>query len=186
MAKYRFRQSVFTKPTTYETAADRLTWRSEEGASGELLYDEIKSIRLKYDPTRFESNRYVANIQSEKGDGLKFVNMSFRGAANFESHNEEYRVFIKELILEAKKQNPAILLHSGNKPAGYIMSWVMAVFGGLALFFALGYFYSEENPGFIWVKVAVLVLYLLLMPAYLKKNRPRSFDAEDIPADVLP
>ena len=60
--KYRQRLHQFTKARTWETNETELCWSEDDGNSGVIPYSEIRSVRLRFEPTRVEQDRYAMRI----------------------------------------------------------------------------------------------------------------------------
>ncbi len=181
---YEYRQHAFLPLTTYRLEPDALTWTSEKG-QGRIPYRKIDEFNLSYEPTNWASRRYRTRI---KGNDLKvdLINLNYRGIADFEPLNAEYRSFISELIERVSQYAPQTPIQGGNTLFAYRMYQLIALLAAIVLIGVAVLFYTMDMPEFIALKLLLIAVYLPVLKRYLERNRPQILDPGAIPSYLLP
>jgi hypothetical protein len=183
-AEYRVRQHAFEPERVWRVGPAGFAWQVGEKA-GHFAFSEITSIRLSFTPTRFDSARYRCTVTRFNGWRENFASTSYAGIGSFEDRGRAYGVFVRALVDEATRANPAIRLEAGESSLRYWSSILILVAALLLLAVIL------LSVGFnaTWIVIVKLMVIAFLLPIGLRwiaKNRPRSFAPDAIPADVLP
>jgi len=182
---HRTRRSILDNEATWklgETAVER----SATGESDRRIpYADIAETRLSYDPTRFESSRYRCDIVAKSGVRERIVSVSYSSPANFESRAATYTPFVRALAREVGRANPDCRFIAGKKPLTYFAehAFLLAI---LLLLASTLYLTGMPVGGVVAIKLGLLAVYVPVMLRYTRINRPRRFDPENVPADVLP
>lgn len=147
---------------------------------------EIAQVRLTYEPRNTMAKGFRMKLWFSNNRTAVMTNLAWKSLIQVERQDEAYRRFVTTLISEIGKANPACTFLAGQaKPL-----WAMvALAAGLSL------------VGLIWLVARAwlagstsMALLTLLFGGYfaftisemLRRNRPRPFTPQAIPADILP
>jgi len=183
-AEYRVRQNAFEQERLWRVSPDGLSWDGGD-KKGHFPFSDIVSIRLSFTPTRFDFIRYRCSVTRFNGWQETIMSTSYAGIGSFEERAQDYARFVKNLVAEAAKANPAIRFEAGESPLKYWGS--IAILIGAFLILALVIFSIGFNT--TWLIVAKLLVIAFLLPLCFKwiaRNRPHGFTPDVIPAEVLP
>ncbi len=133
-----------------------------------------------------QSRRFRADIQNDRGERLSILSTTWQTVALMEPQDNSYREFILTLHrrLNAKGINASFV--AGLSP------WIyQAGLGVLALvaIAIIGMFVRAMWAG-LWAGaafvVAFAVLFIWQIGGFMRRNRPRIYDANDVPGDLIP
>lgn len=181
---YAIRHDVLEPARTLRLAAEGLAIEDGDGRSTLLPYREIVRVRLRYFPTRVQTNRFECLVTTRLRD-LKFSNEFYRGIARFDDRSAEYRRFVTAICQRLAAENPGIEFLTGRNTGSLV-----AEYGFLALMaLLLGWIlWITDSPlgWLIWVKLGLLVFFLPTLIRYVRRSQPARFDPQHIPERVLP
>ncbi len=182
--EYRIRHDVLEKPRVLRLATTGLAIENEDGRSTVLPWAHIKQVRLRFFPTRVQTNRFECLVIASAFN-LKFSNEFYRGIAQFDDCSAEYRRFVTALCPRIAAGNPTVAFLSGRD------AWVLWLEYGFlaAMALLLGWIlWLTGGPlsWLIWVKLGLVVVFLPTLIQYIRRNRPAPFDPRAIPEQVLP
>ncbi len=186
---YTYRRHAFEKSTTARLTQDALEFSREDGFERKVSLRDIKGVRLKYAPCRYERERYLCEVSLRSGEKFTIPSTSYIRLAVFRRQNEEYKNFITLLHRELTKleQRPRFL--AGASALYYLFNagcLVLAVLMVFFLVFVIGGAAFNYMSATSWVKVAVILVLLPAAIAFIKRNVPREYDPERIPEDLMP
>ncbi|HRE64937.1 MAG TPA: hypothetical protein PKU77_14195 [Ferruginibacter sp.] len=184
MVSYKYRKSTFTKEQTLSLTETALNIVEENKEDKIISYKDIKSIRLSFILDRMGPENFLCTIKSPAGY-TSITSSSYVSFANFNRNKEDYSIFVKELIKNATLANPSIQLISGSSKASYFLTITMMVVFAIAIAL-LFYFIGESISSITWVNFAIVLLSVPMMIAYIRKNKPGNFSADNIPEKLLP
>jgi hypothetical protein len=183
---YQFRSNAFVKMRRYTLTDDAMTWEEEGKPLDGVFYDDISEIRLAYAPTRWETNRYRAQIIFRQGGMAELFNVDYRGFADFAQLNDEYVAFLRELHRRLADKSVPVVLRKGNSAAAYVGNIALAalIAVGLAAIFVV-----LVTIGLAWLAIVKLMVILFFIPTlirYMQRAKPGTYDPRAIPDDMLP
>ena len=182
--KYTQRLHQFTKTRTWEANETELSWSDEDGRSGVIPYSEIQSVRLRFEPSRAEKNRYAMRIYTPQE--WVITNINFRGIMDFEDQSDDYAAFVEDFHRQLAPVNPKTRFLAGSTMGAWIGNFVISVF---VLIVLLGIALLALMGGLIWlvaVKAAILIFYIPVMVRLILKNKPASYEPMRLPAQHRP
>lgn len=166
-------------------AQDRII--GERGAKQQaILLSKLARIRLRYSPRNTSRLAFTCEVTAIDGRGVSFDNISWKSLMEAERLDEDYRRFVKALVVRAADACPDTRLEAGVSLFRYRLIQisgftVLAGLVGSAIAAAIGK--SLIVAGF----AAALVIYIgHWLREFLTRNRPRAFTADAIPEEVLP
>ena len=183
--EYRVRQHAFEPERLWRVGSDGLSWEAGE-KRGHFDFSEITSIRLSYTPTRFDFARYRCTITRFNGWRENFTSTSYAGIGQFDDRAPAYGRFVRNLIAQASRANPAIRLEAGELHLKY---WSKHRHSRWRLGSSCDRDASRSvsmRPGSSWSNLLVIAFLLPIGLRWIAKNRPRPFSADAIPTEVLP
>lgn len=187
MSSYTFRKSVLTQPETWSVTPFGLDYTIDGVTHFDCPYQDISSVRLKYQPSRAKTNNYVCEIEffPPKTLIVKIPSISYVSFANFEDKGPAYSSFVKDLLTEIAKINPKCKFYSGKKMSAFILENAFTLVAVILLFW-LFTIMGEAITGLIAVKVILIIYYLYFIIKGFIINKPGYFDPNAISSKVLP
>lgn len=181
---YEARLTYFDKVRIYRLIGEQLQFE-EEGRLQNIPLSEIMSIRCRFFPTRFQLDRYEMILAFSSGLTLKLGNQLFRGFADFEDRSSAFRDFVISLHTARADVSPPCKFFAGVTPLSF---WLNALFLGsiMALLIFLMVVFATSIPGVALVKFAIFIFMLPIAINWFRKNKPRQYDGNAIPPDVIP
>lgn len=183
-ATYTVRRNALETARAWAVDDKGLSWQGGP-QSGHFDFSEIATIRLEYGATRFDAARFVCSVCRFNGWTEQIVSTEYSGLADFTDRKADYVPFVRALITATAAANPKCQFVAGSGTGRYWLNIAALVFSAVVIIFAA---LSFGIP-LIAVIVAKAVVILFLLPralAWVRRNKPRSFDPASIPAEVLP
>jgi hypothetical protein len=138
-------------------------------------YDQIASIRVRFDPTRVDRVRERCDLVHANGARVSLFSTRYVGFANFEDQAAVYKPFINELTRRTLAVRPQTSIHSGLTWPSYIVQHGFLLAALLALVSILGVA-GFPALGTIWVKIIIALSYVGVLWAYARRNVPRKLN----------
>lgn len=181
---YCVRHDVLEKPRTLRLTTTGLAIDASDGGTTVLPWAEIRQVRLRFFPTRVQTNRFECLVIASTFN-LKFSNEFYQGIAQFDDRSADYRRFVIALCAQVAAGNPTAEFLSGRD------TWVLMLEYGflaaMALLFAWVLWITGSPLGWlIWVKLGLIAVFLPTLIQYFKRSQPARFDPRVIPEMVLP
>ena len=161
--------------------------RVEQGRrSGDFPLVDVVMVRLLYKPRNTTNEGYQAKVYRRDRRTASLTNLSWKSLVDMERQDEGYRRFVEALVAAAAEANPAVALEAGMPGWLHKVTAVAGALAVLALIIVTGR--ALQNQAWpVALLTAALGLYCGWWTIrYLGRNRPRSFTAAAIPAEVLP
>jgi hypothetical protein len=185
---YTHRRNVLEFEKTVTVDGDDLVLKEGNTKEQRLPLRDIARLRLAFEPTRMQSGLYTCRIWSKHHAGAWAVlhSQSYRGFADFEAHDAEYRAFVEALNAAVVRSNPKAKFEAGSSTWLYVLNIFFVMVGVLALIWIL-VLTGGEGWSDITITKAFLVLGMIpLAIAWIRANRPRLYDPRAIPESVMP
>jgi hypothetical protein len=169
---------------TYGLAGDRLvvdTLRRRD----EINLGAVSRLRLTYEAGKLSSGFYKTAIRLKDGRSVSLTSLSWSGLAQSTNQIEAYRAFVATLIAAVVHANPQARLDAG-KPR-FLWAAMALTTGALTLaaaYIALRAFLGGAT-GAALVPLALGAVMLWQMGPVVWRNRPRTFTADALPANLL-
>jgi hypothetical protein len=182
--EYRSRHDVLEQARTFRLGEAGLLIADDAGPPAVLAYAEIRQVRLRFFPTRVQTNRFECLVDAP-GRTLKFSNEFYRGIASFDDQSASYRKFVTALCRRVAAANPRATFLTGRDGWVLGLEWSFLLLMALLLGWIL---WITDSPlgWLIWVKLGLIVVFLPTLWRYFKRSRATRFDPQAIPEDVLP
>jgi hypothetical protein len=182
---YSYRPSLMGPPYTFRLAPDAIEWQLGQ-RSGRITYAAVRRVRLSFRPVPLQTYRFLTEIWSDKPPKLQIASTSTRSMMEVERHDASYADFVTELHRRIAAAGGEAVFESGKNPIVYWIGFVLFVmvvvgFAGLAV----RGLQEGSLAGAAFV-AAFLALFLWQMGGFFRRNRPRRYTADALPADLLP
>jgi hypothetical protein len=159
---------------------------SIEGADGNVTvpYGEVRTVRLKYMPNRYDANIYRCTLETSRGEFV-LVNKYVAGFLDFRDQSPAYREFIFEMHRRLAQQNPRVHFIGGTGAFAY---WAMLLFDiAMIVFVALTMIFIPFDFSVSIIIRLLLIAYLAFATVqYFKNNRPVVYRPDGIPERLMP
>lgn len=181
--KYRQRLNAFKPTTSWEVVDRGLQWSDDKGGSGAIVWDKIKSVRLRMEPSRAETRRIALHIYTPIDHSI--TNIDYRGPLNFRAQTGAFRNFVLAFHDGFPGDNKTIF-HKGSTRGAYIGNLLISFFIFAFLFFIAPLLALTGIPGTgSIVRIAIIVIMIPVLIKMMIKNKPAYYTPDNIPMDML-
>ena len=183
--RYDYRASLIGSAHQFELTDAGLSWKIS-GRSGIWAYGDIASIRLSFRPVSMQSRRFRADIINTGGRRISILSTTWQTASLMAPQDRGYRSFITELHRRMAAAGSKAALIGGLGPATYAAALAMITLLGIAMAgLLLRAVATGEWYGALFL-VGFVALFTWQIGGFIKRNRPRSYDFDHLPAALLP
>lgn len=186
MKSYSTRKNAFTKTQTFVLDAGKLDILTEGGAPRSIPLTDVQQVRLAYDPTRFEPDRFRCEFTTRQNWQWEFFNRSYAGVATFTETTAEYRRFVREFHAQVARANPACRFLAGCSPGQYTFNVACLAFAALMVVGAVIFFWNVGFHALAGVKLLLILAFTPMALGWIRRNRPQPYEPHSIPTNVLP
>lgn len=185
---YTHRRSVLESSKTIAIDGADLVLQEGEGAPRRLPLAQIGRIRLAFEPSRVQSDLFTCRIwaKGQRAPWTILHSQSFKGFADFESHDAAYDAFVRALNGRAAKESADCKFEAGASPLGWVLNIGCLSFATIALVAVL---ILTQGEGWSTLSDIRLMIVLGMIPmgiAWFAANKPRNYDPASIPENVMP
>ncbi len=181
--KYTQRLNAFKPTVTWEVRNNGFVWSDDKGGAGEIPWGRIKSVRLRLEPSRAERRRVALHIYTPIDHPI--TNIHYKGPMNFKAQSVEFKAFVLTFHGKFPKDTNTIF-YKGSTRAAYIGN-ALVTLGLLVFMFLLAPLLALTGIPSISSIVRILII-IIFVPTLLKllvKNKPATYDPQNIPMDML-
>lgn len=169
----------------FSLSKDSLDWAIGP-RSGRVSYHMIKHIRLGYKPTSMANARFIAEIWPLNAPKLLMHSVSARSMIDVADQGSDYSRFLQELHRRVHAAKANCVYQAGFPTWRW---WPSAIFA-VATILAVAYIAVKAFLAAEYVLAGIIVLigswFLWQIWNIVIRNRPRRYDYDSIPEDVLP
>ena len=152
-----------------------------------IAYDQIASIRVRFDPTRVDRVRERCDLIGPNRVKISLFSTRYKGFGDFTDQATTFKPFIHELTRRILAARPDTPVYSGLTWTSYLLQHGFLLLAVLGLASILG---TAGVPAFgtIWIKILITVSYVGVLWAYANRNLPRRLNPPGAPAvnEILP
>lgn len=182
---YSYKPRLMGPSYEFQLSKDTLDWQIGL-RSGQVAYPMVRHIRLGYKPTNMAGARFVADVWPLNAQKLSLSSVSARSLVEVASQNNDYGSFVRELHRQVAASKSNCVFEAGIPAWRW---WPSLVVGALApvavLYIVVRAFLSAEY--LVAAGIALIGAWFLWQVwNIVKRNRPRRYAPDAIPADVLP
>jgi hypothetical protein len=182
---YAYKASLISSAYQFELTDAGLSWQMGR-RSGVWPYADIASIRLSYRPMSMQSRRFRADIDRAGGERIAILSTTWQTVSLMTPQDQDYRAFIIELHRRMKEAGSKASLIGGIGKVTYAMAVAVLVLLAIAM---IGLFVralaTSEFTGALFL-VGMAVWFAWTIGGFIKRNRPRGYSFDELPATLLP
>ena len=182
---YAYKASLMGAAHRFELTDDGLSWKIA-GKSGLWPYADISAIRLSFRPVSMQSRRFRADIDRAGGGRIAILSTSWQTAALMAPQDRDYRAFITELHQRLRAAGSKVELRGGLRPRIYAAAIILLALVAIAV---SGLFVraiaTAEWAGALFL-VGFTALFGWQIGGFVRRNKPRTYTFDHLPAALLP
>ena len=182
---YAYKASLIGSAYQFELTDAGLSW-TLGGRSGVWSYADIASIRLTFRPISMQSRRFRADIRNNGGQRISILSTTWQTVSLMAPQDHGYRTFIVELHRRMAAARSKAALIGGIGPVTYTAALALIAVLGIAM---AGLLVRAVATG-EWYGALFLVGFVALFSwqigGFIMRNRPRSYDFDHLPVELLP
>jgi hypothetical protein len=183
--RYAYKASLIGSAHRFELTDAGLAWHIG-GKSGVWPYAGISGIRLSYRPVSMQSRRFRADIESAGQGHLVLLSTSWQTAALMAPQDQDYRAFIIQLHARMKQAGSNAVLVGGLRPRIYAAAMVLLALLAIAMTGLLVRAIATGELAGILFLLGFAALFTWQVGGFVRRNRPRAYTFDDLPAALLP
>ena len=154
--------------------------------SGVWPYADIASIRLSYRPVSMQSRRFRADIERAGGERIAILSTTWQTVSLMTPQDQDYRAFITELHRRMRAAGSKASLIGGIGTVSYAIAVAILVLLAIAMIGLLvRALATSEFTGALFL-VGIAVWFAWTIGGFIKRNRPRRYSFDALPATLLP
>jgi hypothetical protein len=183
--RYAYKASLIGSAHQFELTDAGLSWRIA-GRAGVWAYAEIAEIRLSYRPVSMQSRRFRADITKAGGGRIAVLSTTWQTAALMAPQDHGYRAFMVALHRRLRDAGSNTALIGGIGTKTYAAALVLLTLLAIAM---AGLLLRALTIGEWWgalFLVGFAALFTWQIGGFVKRNRPRSYGFDGLPAALLP
>ena len=182
---YAYKASLIGSAHRFELTDEGLSWHIA-GRAGLWRYDEISAIRLSFRPVSMQQHRFRADLSHVKGGRIAILSTSWQTAALMAPQDHGFRDFIVALHARMAEAGSRAELTAGLGRTTYAA--VLAFLAVLAVAMAgllIRALITGEFAGVLFI-VGFAALFAWQVGGFVRRNQPRSYSFDRLPAGLLP
>jgi hypothetical protein len=185
VTSYAYKASLIGSAHRFELTDEGLSWRIA-GRSGVWRYDEISAIRLSFRPVSMQQHRFRTDVSRSSGGRIAILSTSWQTAALMAPQDSGFRNFLVELHARMAKAGSRAELTAGLGRKTYAA--VLAFLAMLAVAMAgllIRALMIGEFAGVLFI-LGFAALFVWQVGGFVRRNQPRSYSFDRLPAGLLP
>jgi hypothetical protein len=185
ITSYAYKASLIGSAHRFELTEEGLSWRIA-GRSGVWRYDEISAVRLSFRPVSMQQHRFRADVSRASGGRIAILSTSWQTAALMAPQNSGFRDFLVELHARMARagSRAALTAGLGSKTYAAVLAFLailaVAMAGLLIRALMIG-----EFAGVLFI-LGFAALFAWQVGGFVRRNQPRSYSFDRLPAGLLP
>ena len=171
-------------PVTYKLVSDRLVVDTVKRVD-EFPLRDVEQVRLTYEPGKLARGFYKAAVRFRDGRTVSLGSVSWSSVFHSVDQAPAYGAFVAALVAAIGEASPRARLEAG-KPLlvwGAMVAVAAAIAAAIAAAVALPL--SHGSPMGSLVALALGAVMAWQMGPVVRRNRPRRFTPQTLPADLL-
>ncbi|WP_426419292.1 hypothetical protein [Bradyrhizobium genosp. A] len=185
VTSYAYKASLIGSAHRFELTDEGLSWRIA-GRSGVWRYNEISAVRLSFRPVSMQQHRFRADVSRASGGRIAILSTSWQTAALMAPQDSGFRDFLVELHARMAKAGSRAELTAGlgRKTYAAVLAFMallaVAMAGLLIRALMIG-----EFAGVLFI-LGFAALFAWQVGGFVRRNQPRSYSFDRLPAGLLP
>jgi hypothetical protein len=182
---YVYKASLISSAYQFELTDAGLSWHIGR-RSGVWPYADIASIRLSYRPMSMQARRFRADIEKAGGGRIAILSTTWQTVSLMTPQDQGYRAFISELHRRMQAAGSKASLTGGIGTLSYATAVVMLALLAIAMVGLLvRALATSEFTGALFL-VGIAIWFAWTIGGFVKRNRPRRYSFDELPATLLP
>ena len=182
---YAYKASLVSSAQQFELTDAGLSWRIGR-RSDVWPYADIASIRLSYRPMSMQARRFRADIERAGGGRIAILSTTWQTISLMTPQDQGYRAFITELHRRMGVAGSRASLTGGIGTTSYAIAVAMLVLLAIAMVGLLvRALATSEFIGALFL-VGISIWFAWTIGGFIKRNRPRRYSFDALPATLLP
>lgn len=182
---YAYRPSVLGATWTFVLEPDALTYDAGR-KSGRILYRNIRRVRMSFRPMSIQTVRFRTELWAEGAPKVELVSTSWKSMVEQQRLDTPYRAFIVELHKRIVQAGGAVRFDQGVAAPVYWLGIALFVMASLAMAAMVTRAVQARAWGAAAFVGTFLAFFLWQAGNYFRRNKPRSYSADALPADLMP
>jgi hypothetical protein len=182
---YMYKPSLVGAPCQFALRPDALQWQIGR-RNGSIPYNRVRRMRISFRPATMQSHRFITEIWPASGPKIQIASTSWRTMLEQQRQDPQYAEFITELHRRLAAAGSTAELWSGTPPVLYWLG--VLVFTGVTVtvvVLAARAMLHGDWAG-VGILAAILAVFVYQLGTFFRRNRPRRYRADDVPAETLP
>ncbi len=146
----------------------------------------VETVRFTYEPRNVTRHGFRTTLTLKDGRRISFTNLSWKSLMDCEQRNEPYKAFVHALSEAVARANPACRFIGGKNP---VIWWMLGAITALSLVGLAAFSYrafTQDATAAAFIGLVLLALTVWQMEPIVRRNKPRRFAANAIPAELMP
>jgi hypothetical protein len=182
---YAYRPSLLGAPYEFRLDEHGVDW-SVGRKTGRVALRSVRRLRMSFRPASMQPHRFVTEIWAEGAPKLEIMSSSWKSMVEQERLDAQYAAFVAELHRRLAQAAAPARYEQGTNPALYWPGLIVfvAVSLGLAALIVRA-LQAQATGGAVFI-AAFLALFLWRGGDFFRRNRPRLYRADALPAELMP
>lgn len=182
---YAYKASLISSAYQFELTDSGLAWQMGR-RSGVWPYADIASIRLSYRPVSMQSRRFRADIERAGGERIVIFSTTWQTVSLMTPQDQDYGAFITGLHRRMRAAGSKASLIGGIGTVSYATAVAILVLLAIAMIGLLvRALATSEFTGALFL-VGIAIWFAWTIGGFIKRNRPRRYSFDALPATLLP
>jgi hypothetical protein len=182
---YAYRPSLLGAPWEFKLTESTIDW-AVGAMSGRIPFSNIRRLRMSYRPMSMQSYRFVTELWAEGTPKLQIVSCSWKSLVEQKRLDETYSAFVSELHRRIAVTAAPVRFEQGANPFVYWPGLIVFVAAALGLAALIAHGLQAGAARGAALVGGFLVLLLWQFGNFFRRNRPRLYHPDRLPADVMP
>ena len=182
---YQYRPRMVGSELAFRLGEQSLEW-SVAGSRGSVTYPMIARVRLGYRPSNLGNRRFIAEIWPLNGPRLEVASASYRSLVAMDDQGPAYNAFVGELHRRIAEAGGDCRFEAGFAAWRWWPMVVVGIVTAAGLLYVAIQTLLRDDLGAGVLIAAFIALFAWQMGPLIVRNRPRDYEPNHIPADVLP
>jgi hypothetical protein len=182
---YAYRPSMLGAPWEFKLTETTIVW-AVGTMSGRIPLSNIRRLRMSYRPMSMQSYRFVTELWAEGAPKLQIVSSSWKSLVEQERLDETYSAFVRELHRRIAVAATPVRFEQGANPLIYWPSLIVFVVLTLGLAALITHALQVGSARGAALTSGFLILLLWQFGNFFRRNRPRVYHPDRLPAEVMP
>jgi hypothetical protein len=186
---YTYRLNVLTSEATVSLSEDGLIYAEAGELPNTYSYDQISQVRLSYEPSRASGNIFFCRVyvKGVSGPVASIPSTYYRGFLEFEPQFDGYLGFVAGLHAQLVARGSKVSYRAGVSQLAY---WGNAAFFIIVTMFSMlllvPIIAEAQISATSWFRIEMIFALAPLVFLWFWSNRPRPYDPQQIPPEILP